>query len=92
MWAYFDFFCHLQVEVCVAIRPRMGQVCLGLAKPFELFLISAFRNLQVEMCDDVPGKGFFRSGLAAFASRTAYANSSGDHLVRRLCLSIQPAP
>ena len=38
---------------------------------------------QVRMSRDVAGDGNYLSGLASFASRTCYANSSGDHLVRR---------
>jgi len=34
------------------------------------------------MSRDVPGDGLYLSGLGSFASRTCYANSSGDHLVR----------
>ena len=30
----------------------------------------------------MPGDGLYLSGLGSFASRTCYANSSGDHLVR----------
>ena len=37
---------------------------------------------QLRMSRDVPGDGFYLSGLGSFASRTCYANSSGDHLVR----------
>lgn len=36
---------------------------------------------QVRMSKDVAGDGNYLSGLASFASRTCYANSSGDHLV-----------
>ncbi len=37
---------------------------------------------QLRMSRDVPGDGLYLSGLGSFASRTCYANSSGDHLVR----------
>ena len=30
----------------------------------------------------MPSDGLYLSGLGSFASRTCYANSSGDHLVR----------
>ena len=40
------------------------------------------RYLQLRMSRDVPGDGLYLSGLGSFASRTCYANSSGDHLVR----------
>ena len=38
-------------------------------------------SVQVRLTRDVPGEGLFVSALAAFHSRTAYANSGGDHLV-----------
>lgn len=47
------------------------------------------------MTRDVPGEGLFLSALAAFRSRTCYANSGGDHLVP-LCppppLPVSPSP
>lgn len=54
---------------------------------------------QLRMSRDVPGDGFYLSGLSSFASRTCYANSSGDHLVRPKTIagqcpdcSIEPSP
>lgn len=35
---------------------------------------------------DVEGEGHYVSALASFRSRTAYANSGGDHLVGSRCL------
>ena len=44
-------------------------------------------RLQLRMSRDVPGDGFYLSGVGSFAGRTCYANSSGDHLVRMLPLN-----
>lgn len=43
---------------------------------------AAAEPLLVQMTQDVPSKGLhFHSALAAFATRTCYANCDGDHLV-----------
>ena len=41
-------------------------------------------NSQVRLSRDVEGEAPYLSALAAFRSRTAYANSGGDHLVSPL--------
>jgi hypothetical protein len=47
--------------------------------------------LLVAMTQDVPAKGlYFFSALAAFATRTAYANTDGDHLVGWANSSLRP--
>lgn len=37
--------------------------------------------LQVRMTQDIPGDGYYYSAVAAFVTRTAYANIRGDQMV-----------
>lgn len=47
--------------------------------------------LLMQMTQDVPERGlYFLSGLTSFVSRTAYANSDGDHLVGHANSSLRP--
>ena len=62
---------------------HVGPLCVPTAECSRHFAVDeqAVRLVQVRLSRDVEGEAPYLSALAAFRSRTAYANSGGEPLV-----------